>query len=48
MNFEKVQTTELPGPNPLVVNVVVVNALQEEKEGTGLTSDIVKVDGGET
>ena len=38
-------TTEPPGHKPLVVNVVVVGLLEEEEEGTGVTSDVVKVKG---
>ena len=29
---------------PLVVNVVVVGPLEEEEEGTGIASDVVKVE----
>jgi len=36
---------EPPGHKPLVVNVVVVGPFEEEEEGTGVTSDIVKVKG---
>ena len=39
------QTTEPPGQKPLVVNVVVVGPFEEEEEGTGVTSDVVKVEG---
>ena len=47
MNFGLAQTTEPPGPRhkPLVVNVVVVGAFEEEEEGIGVTSDVVKVKG---
>ena len=30
---------------PLVVNVVVVGPFEEEEEGTGIASDLVKVEG---
>ena len=33
------------GHKPLVVNVVVVGLFEEEEEGTGITSDVVKVEG---
>jgi len=39
------QTTESPGQKPLVVNGVVVGPFEEEEEGTGVTSDVVKVKG---
>ena len=42
------QTTELPGHKPLVVNVVVVGPFEEEEEGIGVTSDVVKVKGEDT
>ena len=32
-----------PGHKPLVVNGVVVGPFEEEKERTGVTSDVVKV-----
>jgi len=35
--------TEPPGHKPLVVNVVVVGPFEEEEEGTGIASDVVKV-----
>jgi len=38
-------TTEPPGHKPLVVNGVVVGPFEEEDEGTGVTSDVVKVKG---
>ena len=38
-------TSELPGHEPLVVNVVVVGLFEEEEEGTGMASDVVKVEG---
>jgi len=41
-NFGLAQTTEPPGHKPLVVNVVVVGAFEEEEEGIGVASDIVK------
>jgi len=37
--------TEPPGHKPLVVNVVVVGPFEEEEEGIGVTSDVVKVKG---
>jgi len=39
------QTTESPEYKPLVVKGVVVGLFEEEVEGTGVTSDIVKVQG---
>jgi len=39
------QTTEPPGHKPLVVNVVVIDPFEEEEEGTGIASDVVKVEG---
>ena len=36
---------EPPGHKPLVVNVVVVGPFEEEEEGTGIASDVVKVKG---
>jgi len=39
------QTTEPPGHKPLVVNVVVVDPFEEEEDGTGIASDVVKVEG---
>ena len=38
-------TTESPGHEPLVVNVVVVGPFEEEKEGIGVASDVVKAEG---
>jgi len=38
-------TKEKPWHKSLVVNVVVVGAFEEEEEGTGVASDIVKVEG---
>jgi len=35
----------LPGHKPLVVNGVVVGPFEEEEEGTGVASDVVKVEG---
>jgi len=37
--------TEPPGHKPLVVNVVVVGPIEEEEEGTGVASDVVKAKG---
>ena len=45
MNFGITQTTESPGHKPLVVNVVVVGPFEEEEEGTGIASDVIKVKG---
>ena len=39
------QTTEPPWHKPMVVNGVVVGPFEEEEEGTGVTSDVVKVKG---
>jgi len=36
---------ELSGHKPLVVNRVVVGLFEEEGEGTGIASDVVKVQG---
>jgi len=36
---------EPPGHKPLVVNGVVVGPFEEEEEGTGVDSDVVKVEG---
>jgi len=48
MNFGlAAQTTEPPGHKPLVLNVVVVGPFEEEEEGIGVTSDVVKVEGEE-
>jgi len=44
-NFGLAQTTEPPGHKPLVVNVVVVDPFEEEEEGIGVASDIVKAKG---
>jgi len=33
------------GHKPLVVNVAVVVPFEEEEEGTGIASDVVKVEG---
>jgi len=45
MNFGPAQTTEPTGHKPLVVNIVVVGPFEEEEEGTGVASDVVKVQG---
>jgi len=37
-------TTEPPGYKPLVVNGVVVGPFEEDEEGTGVASDVVKVE----
>ena len=34
-----------PGHKPLVVNVVVVGRFEDEEEGIGITSDVVKMNG---
>ena len=39
------KTKEPPGHNPLVVNVVVVGPFEEEEEGIGVASDVVKAEG---
>jgi len=44
-NFGLAHTTEPPGHKPLVVNVVVVGPFQEEEEGIGVASDVVKAEG---
>ena len=38
-------TLEPPGQKLLVVNGVVVGPFEEEEEGTGVSSDVVKVEG---
>ena len=38
-------TTEPPGQKPLVVNVIVVGPFEEKEEGTGVASDVNKVEG---
>jgi len=48
LDFGPAQTTEPPGHKPLVVNGVVVGSFEEEEEGTGITSDVVKVKGAES
>ena len=37
--------TEPPWHKPMVVNVTVVGPFEEEEEGTGVPSDVVKVEG---
>ena len=44
-NFRLAQTTEPPGQKPLVVNGVVAGPFEEEEEGAGIASDVVKVEG---
>jgi len=39
------QTTEPPGHKTLVVKVVFLGLFEEEEEGTGIASDVVKVEG---
>jgi len=36
---------ELPGHKPLVINEVVVGPFEQEEEGTGVASGVVKVEG---
>ena len=36
---------QLPVNKPLVVKVIVVGPFEEEEEGTGVASDVVKVEG---
>ena len=36
---------EPPGQKPLVVNGEVVGPFKQEEEGTGVASDVVKVEG---
>ena len=43
MNFGPTHTTELPGHKPLVINEVVVGPFEEEEEGTGVASGVVKI-----
>ena len=38
-------TRELLRHKPLVINVVVMSQFEEEEEGTGVASDVVKVQG---
>ena len=40
-----VQETEPPWYKPMVVNGTVVGPFEEEEEGTGVASDVVKVEG---
>ena len=35
----------LPVHRPLVINLVIVGPFEEEEEGTGVASDVVKVQG---
>ena len=44
-NLSRHQTTKPPGHKPLVINAVVVGPFEEEEEGTGIASDVVKVQG---
>jgi len=44
-NFGLAQTTEPPGHKPLVVNIVVIGPFEEEEEGIGVASNVVKVEG---
>ena len=43
--FGPAHATETPWYKPMVVNVSVVGPFEEEEEGTGVTSDVVKVKG---
>ena len=45
MNFGPAHATELPWHKPMVINVTVVGPFEEEEEGTGAVSDVVKVEG---
>jgi len=42
---EPAHSTDPPGQKLLVVNGVVVGLFEEEEEGTGVASDVVKVEG---
>jgi len=44
-NGKKEDVTTISKPQPLVANGVVVGPFEEEEEGTGVASDIVKVQG---
>ena len=44
-NFGPAQETEPPWLKPMVVNGTVVGPFEEEEEGTGIASDVVKVQG---
>jgi len=41
----RITAREPPGHKPLIVNVAVVGPFEEEEEGTGIASDVVKVEG---
>jgi len=41
-NHGAANITEPPGHKPLVVNVVVVGLFEEEEEGIGIASDVVR------
>ena len=43
--LEPAQTAELPWHKPMVINVTVVGPFEEEEEGTGIASDVAKVQG---
>ena len=45
LNFGPAQETEPPWHKPMVVNGTVVGPFVEEEEGTGIASDVVKVEG---
>ena len=36
---------DLPWNRPMVINITVVGPFEEEEEGTGTASDVVKVEG---
>ena len=39
------QTTQAPGHQTVVVNVVLLGPVREEEEGIGVASDVVKAEG---
>ena len=43
--FGPAHATELPWHKPMVINGTVVGPFEEEEEGTGIASDVVKVQG---
>ena len=45
MNIGLAQITEPPEQKPLVVDGVVVGPFEEEEEGIGIASDVVKAKG---
>jgi len=44
-NIGPAHATELPWHKPIVITVTVVGPFEEEEEGTGIASDVVKVEG---